>query len=47
MYKKGKQVALSAPQLSKLAKLMNSFEVIADQKIDKKVGKGRGNFPPP
>ena len=43
MYKKGKQVALSAPQLSKLAKLMNSFEVVADQKIDKKVGKGRGD----
>jgi site-specific recombinase XerC len=43
MYKKGKQVALSAPQLSKLAKLMHSFEVIADQKIDRKVGKGRGD----
>ena len=43
MYRKSKQVALSAPQLSKLTKLMHSFEVVADQKISKKVGKGKGD----
>ncbi len=43
MNKKGHQVALSAPQLSKLEKLMRSFEVVADGRIDKRVGKGKGN----
>ena len=43
MNKKGNQVALSAPQLSKLAKLMISFEALARQKIDKKVGKRKGD----
>lgn len=43
MNKKGKQIELSAPQLSKLSKLMNSFTKVASLHIDKKVGKDKGD----
>lgn len=43
MNKKGKQIELSAPQLSSLSKLMNSFTKVASLHIDKKFGKDKGD----
>ena len=43
MNKKSKQVELSAPQLSKLAALIVSFNIVADRHIHVKVGKGKGD----
>ena len=43
MNEKGQRSELSSAQLSKLRTLQASFDRVADQKIDKKVGKGRGD----
>ena len=43
MNKKGEQKELSAAQLAHYAKLVASFEKVAAQRIDKKVGKQRGD----
>ena len=43
MNKKGKQKELSASQLAHFAKLIAGFEKVAAQRIDKKVGKQKGD----
>ena len=43
MNKKSVQVELSPPQLAKLKQLIGSFNLIADQRIKLKVGKGKGD----
>ena len=43
MNKRGEQKELSAAQLAHYAKLIASFEKVAAQRIDKKVGKQRGD----
>ena len=43
MNEKGQRKELSSAQLSKLSALKASFDRIADVKIDKKVGKGKGD----